>query len=102
MSGARPLALSVIGLRPSLPARERQRRQFALAEAVDEEGYSLLDMFEVGQIEGDAAVYETVAARANRGDVRALVVSGAVDRVRLVHVAAEAHLRVVDVPSAAR
>jgi hypothetical protein len=100
VSGTRPLALSVIGLSTRLPTRERQRRRFELAEAAGEEGYCLLDMFEVGRPEGDAAVYETVAARADRGDVEAIVVSGSVDRDRLDRLAERARLRVVDMPVA--
>lgn len=95
---ARPLALSVIGLPARMAAAERQRRRFELAEAVNAEGYSLLDMFEVGQVEGDTAVYETVAARANRGDVEAVVVAGSVDMARLERLADRTRMRVVAAP----
>jgi hypothetical protein len=70
--------------------------RYEVSEAVNTEGYALLDLFEVGDA-GDAAVYETVSARASRGDVQALVFSGGVDHRRLADIADLHRLRVVRV-----
>ena len=96
MSRPRPLAIAVLWVPPRTAATERQRLRYELAQAVNEEGYALLDLFEVGGTAGESGVYDTVSARAGRGDVQALVVHGTVDRRRLDGIADRHRLRVVE------
>ena len=96
MSAPRPLALAVLWVPARTDPEARQRLRYEVAQSVNDEGYALLDLFEVGG-EGDAAVYDTVSARAGRGDVQALAVRGSVDDRRLSGIADAHRLRMVRV-----
>ena len=97
MIAPRPLAIGVLWVPPKTGAGDRQRLRFDLAQAINEEGYALLDLFEVGDRgSSESAVYDTVAARAGRGDVQALVVRGSVDRRCLDGIADLYRLRLVE------
>lgn len=96
MNEPRPLALAVLWVSRRTSQDTRQRLRYELAQAVNAEGYALLDLFEVGG-DNDEAVYETISARSGRGDVQALVIRGAGDGPEVGRIADRHRLRIVRV-----
>lgn len=96
MSGfPRPLAVAVVG---TIGGSDRARldRRLAVALRANEEGYALLEMFEVnGTREGDDVACRALELLAGRYDIQALICAGPVDRGRLAELAATLRLVVI-------
>lgn len=84
----RPLALGVVRAVPNAAAKDRNEIRVALALFANEEGYALIDIFEVaGDTLRDEPVLRGVAELAEQTDAEALIVFGAVDRARVEEIA---------------
>jgi hypothetical protein len=80
MGTLRPLAVGLIHLQPHVLPRQRTLARIALALAVNDRGYALLETVEIGSsAAGDQSAVDTVRHLLAEVEIAALVVSGPVD-----------------------
>jgi hypothetical protein len=92
----RPLCIGIVQVAASLTRAQRAQARIDLALRANEEGYALLETFEVDLGPSrDDATYAGVERLAEQVDAQALVVSGAVDRARVEEMAERVRLMVV-------
>jgi hypothetical protein len=99
MAFPRPLAVGLVGLPPHASYQQRSRARIALALAVNERGYALVETVELGSsaVADDAALFAVERLLAEL-DVQSLVIDGPVDERALRDVADAGRVVVWRVP----
>ena len=98
MARSRPMAVGLLQVGTNASEASRRQRRVALAVHADQEGYALVETFEIdGRPVRDDSVLQALEGLASSLDVDALLTSGVIDRVRVEHLADRVRLLVREV-----
>lgn len=96
MNSPRPLLIGVVQIPDGLNVRQWRDRRLTLSLRANEEGYALLELFEVSGVPAiDESVYVAIELIATRIEVAAIMTLGLVAAHRVEGIAERARMRVV-------